>query len=326
MVSITCGLSPRAEAPRTTGWGKGVGGSALLEIRDIEIFLTLAEELHFGRTAARLHVSQARVSQAIKQQERRIGGTLFDRSNRRDVRLTPLGRLLRDDLRPVHANLLQSLERARCAARGVTAVIRVGAINSNAYELRPIWEAFRSRHPGCELRFRHIPFPDPFGPLRRSEIDVLVCWLPVEEPDLTVGPVLFTESRVITVGADHTLAERGSASLELLADRGVFTPAGPVPDYWEDAFMPFHAPSGRVIERRAVAANWEEVITLVAAGELLTLSGGHATRFHARPDIRYVPLDEGPSLRWALIWRTEAETAPIQALAQTARSLGTARL
>ncbi|GAA4629950.1 hypothetical protein GCM10023196_053370 [Actinoallomurus vinaceus] len=50
-----------------------------MELRDIEIFLTLAEELHFGRTAERLHISQARVSQAIGQQERGVGGRLFDR-------------------------------------------------------------------------------------------------------------------------------------------------------------------------------------------------------------------------------------------------------
>lgn len=52
-----------------------------MELRDIEIFLTLAEELHFGRTAQRLHLSQARVSQSVKSQERRIGARLVDRSN-----------------------------------------------------------------------------------------------------------------------------------------------------------------------------------------------------------------------------------------------------
>ncbi|MGH3486399.1 MAG: LysR family transcriptional regulator [Actinopolymorphaceae bacterium] len=65
-----------------------------MELRDIEIFLTLAEELHFGRTAARLHVTTARVSQAVKKQERHIGGALFDRTNRA-VKLTPLGVQLR---------------------------------------------------------------------------------------------------------------------------------------------------------------------------------------------------------------------------------------
>ena len=91
-----------------------------MEIRDVEIFLTLAAELHFGRTAERLHVSQARISQAVNQQERRIGGALFDRSNRRQIRLTPLGRQLRDDLRPVYDGLRASLERAQLAAQGIS--------------------------------------------------------------------------------------------------------------------------------------------------------------------------------------------------------------
>ncbi|MFB9631558.1 LysR family transcriptional regulator [Nonomuraea helvata] len=118
-----------------------------MELRDIEIFLTLAEELHFGRTAARLHVSQARVSQAISQQERRLGGVLFDRSNRHRIRLTPLGQQLRDDLGPAYLGVLDSLERARLAAQGVSAVLRVGMIPINANELRPYWDTFRFRHP-----------------------------------------------------------------------------------------------------------------------------------------------------------------------------------
>lgn len=83
-----------------------------VELRDIEIFLVLAEELHFGRTAQRLHISQARVSQAIKKQERRIGAELFARTSR-TVRLTEVGRQFRDDLQPVYAGLHESLERAR---------------------------------------------------------------------------------------------------------------------------------------------------------------------------------------------------------------------
>ena len=65
----------------------------------MEIFLTLADELHFGRAAQRLHVSTARVSQTIKKLERRIGASLFERTSRR-VDLTPIGRRLGDELRP----------------------------------------------------------------------------------------------------------------------------------------------------------------------------------------------------------------------------------
>ncbi|MBR7838389.1 LysR family transcriptional regulator [Actinospica durhamensis] len=75
-----------------------------MEHRDIEIFLALAEELHFGRTAGQLHVSPARVSQAIKKQERAIGAELFARTSR-NVRLTLAGEQLRADLIPVYRGL-----------------------------------------------------------------------------------------------------------------------------------------------------------------------------------------------------------------------------
>ena len=70
-----------------------------MEQREIEIFLTLAEELHFGRTAERLHVSTTRVSQTIRKVERQIGVPLFERTSRRVV-LTPIGRDLEEGLRP----------------------------------------------------------------------------------------------------------------------------------------------------------------------------------------------------------------------------------
>src|SRR5688500_9971630 len=100
-----------------------VGGG--VELRDIEIFLTLAEELHFGRTAQRLHVSQARVSQAIRAQERRIGATLFDRTSRA-VTLTPIGKQLRDDLRAGYDTIQKGLATASESARGVSGTVRIG--------------------------------------------------------------------------------------------------------------------------------------------------------------------------------------------------------
>jgi DNA-binding transcriptional LysR family regulator len=103
-----------------------------VELRDIEIFLTLAEELHFGRAAERLHVSQARISQAVNQQERRLGGARFDRSNRRQIRLTPLGRQLRDDLQPIYAGLHDSLERARLEPKASTPCSRSAASECRA--------------------------------------------------------------------------------------------------------------------------------------------------------------------------------------------------
>ncbi|WP_214415019.1 LysR family transcriptional regulator [Sphaerisporangium fuscum] len=292
-----------------------------MELRDIEIFLTLAEELHFGRTAERLRVSQARVSQAISQQERRLGGLLFDRSNRRQIRLTPLGRQLRNDLRPVYAGLLDSLERARLAAQGITATLRVGMLPFNVADLHPYWKAFRSRHLQWGLQIRRAPFVDPFSGLRDGGLDALVAWLPVEEPDFTVGPVLFTDPRLLAVSVEDELAGRSSVSLETLADRP-HAMAPRMPDYWEDRYLPFQTPQGRIIDRSRMITNGDDLINLVGTGEIVHGFPSHVTRYWAMPNIRWMPIRDMPPLSYAMVWRTEAENAPIQALAQVVRDLG----
>src|SRR5690606_36736845 len=132
-----------------------------LELRDIEIFLTLAEELHFGRTAERLHVSQARVSQAIRRQERLIGTPLFERTSRR-VDLTPVGRRLREDLQQVHDLLQAALARAEAAGSVAGRTLKVGVFGHAGYELRPLVEAFRARYPGSDVTFGEIVGAEPF--------------------------------------------------------------------------------------------------------------------------------------------------------------------
>jgi DNA-binding transcriptional LysR family regulator len=165
-----------------------------LELRDIEIFLTLAEELHFGRTAERLRVSQARVSQSIKQQERRIGGALFERTSR-SVRLTPLGERLRDRLSAGYGEIMTGIDEAAAAARGQAGTLTVGTFDTHHQELAAVLELFRQRYPRCELRMRELAPADPFGPLRAGRVDIALLWLPVREPDLVVGPNLHTEKR-----------------------------------------------------------------------------------------------------------------------------------
>ncbi|WP_212822998.1 LysR family transcriptional regulator [Catellatospora sp. TT07R-123] len=294
-----------------------------MEIRDIEIFLTLAEELHFGRTAQRLYVSQARISQAVKQQERRVGGELFDRANRRQIQLTPLGRQLYDDLRPVYAGLRAGLARAQLAARGIDHVLRVGLLPVNRYDMRRFWESFQADHPRWKLRFQFAPFVDPFAGLRAGEIDVLVAWLPVEEPDLTVGPVILSEPRVLAVAVGHELAPRSSIPLEAAAD--FQHPQVVSPDYWFDGYAPPHTRTGRVIERGPVVRNNDEVLTMVSVGEVVALYPAHVSRYLVRPDLAYIPVRDLEELRYALVWRTESENEPIRALADTVRTLGVLR-
>ncbi|GAB4588824.1 LysR family transcriptional regulator [Nocardia sp. IFM 10818] len=290
-----------------------------MELRDIEIFLTLAEELHFGRTAERLNVTPARITQAIKKQERQIGALLFERTNR-SVRLTPVGEQLRRDLRPVYAELADSVERAKRAARGKTALLRLGLMPFNTTEQRRYWDEFRVRHPECELRIRRCPYADPFEMLRSGEFDALVIWLPVHEPDLTVGPVLFTDNRILAVSEDHELAGLDSVPIETLADFQHVT-APRMPDYWEDAYLPFHTPTGRPILREQVATNSDELIEMIATGEYVHVFPAHVTRYWAMAHIRWMPVPDLQPLDYALVWKTASETESIRQLAAVIREM-----
>ncbi len=290
-----------------------------MELRDVEIFLALAEELHFGRTAERLHVTQARVSQAIKKQERRIGGALFERSSRK-VTLTPIGKQLYDDLRPIYRGLQESLDRAATAARGKTAELRIAMITTNQFDLKPIFDLFTSRHPECELQVRFMGFDDPFGKLRRDEFDIGIVWLPVREPDLTTGPVVYTEPVMLAIAASHPFAERGWVTYEDLGDLTVM--GGARPDYWREGLVPTRTPSGRPIRIGPIVTNMLEMTPILTSGEAVSPVHSQATRYHTHPQIAYVPITDAPLAQWAPIWRTATETSLIRAFAQAIEDTG----
>ncbi|MFF0637513.1 LysR family transcriptional regulator [Nocardia sp. NPDC004151] len=294
-----------------------------MEFRDIEIFLTLADELHFGRTAERLHVSPARISQAIKKQERTVGADLFTRTSR-SVRLTLVGEQLRDDLRPVFRGLHESITRARLRAQGKTSVLRVGMMAMNAHDLRPFWEAFRSRNPQWGLRIQSNGFVDPFVPLRNGDIDALVWFLPVDEPDLTVGPVVYTEPKMLAVSTKNRLAEEKTVSLEVFGDFPALTVNGTLPEASEHEFIPFHTPKGRPVDKVISVQTADDIFTAVSQDEAIHGVAAYAARYHARPDVVYIPIVDVAPLAWVLVWRSDSDDERLRALADVITELGPA--
>lgn len=284
-------------------------GERAVERQELETFLTLAEELHFGRTAERLLLSQARVSQTVKKLERKIGAPLFERTSR-VVRMSPLGRQLYDDLEPLHRGMEEAVARAKDVARGVEGELGVGFLGSGAGTLtQPILELFRERVPGCDVRMREAQFKDPLGALRAGDVDVLFTCLPVEEPDLTVGPIVINEPRVLAMPLRHPLAGRTSLAWEDLAGETFFGVVNGAPAYWWDFHVPPRTPSGRVIRRGQAVASFQEMMTLVATGQGVSPVIASVEKYYARPDITFVPVHDLPTADVALIWRT-GDTGP----------------
>ena len=287
-----------------------------MDLMQVRTFLVLADELHFGRAAERLGLSQPRVSRLVAALEREAGGALFDRTTRR-VRLTPLGVRLRDGWRPAYGQLLTAMEDARAAARRPAGTLRIGfTLTTGGTTLTRLVRAFTAAYPGCEVQLRETGLRDLYEALRRDEIDVLVGWLALDEPDLTAGPAIEHRARALAVSRDHPLAGRGSASAEDLAD---YETASAPPSALFDTIVPPRTPSGRPLRRTRAVGGLHETLALVASGEIVhpTVAGLPLAQ---RGDIALIPIAGLPPMRLGPIWCTAHENARIRALAGIAAS------
>jgi DNA-binding transcriptional LysR family regulator len=298
-----------------------------VEQREVEVFLAVADELHFGRAAQRLHLSTSRVSQTVKKLERRIGAPLFERTSRR-VELTPIGRRLGDRLRPAQQQIRAALDEAVAAARGGR-TLRVGFVGAAAGQfVIGVADAFRAEHPDHEVQFREKQFGAGLGPLRSGELDMVLATVPVFgscEADLDAGSVLFEGDRLLAVPARHPFAGRGSVSCADLARTTILRTPPTVPDYWDQALVPQHLPPGRPVERGPSFGTVQELLALVAGGFGTYPVPSQVASFHARPDVAYVPIHDAPPYQWRFVWLSAAETAGIRAFDRAAAMLATTR-
>src|SRR5262245_20649327 len=143
-----------------------------VELDDLQALLVLAETLHFGKAADRLHVSQPALSKRIRRMEERIGGALLIRGYR-DVQLTEAGRLLAGRSRHLLAETSAMLALTGRAARGEAGLLRIGFGIASIFRLLPdVVRRFRRAHPDVQLHLRDMSTPDQIDALVRGEIDV----------------------------------------------------------------------------------------------------------------------------------------------------------
>ena len=191
-----------------------------MELRLLRYFVAVAEELHFGRAAARLHMSQPPLSRAIKQLEADIGGTLLFHRSATGVALTPAGLALLDEARA----LLDQADRirVRVAAAAGAATITVGILGDSADPAGPRLAAeYRRQHPGVEVSIRGTDLTDPTCGLRTGLVDVALTRGPFDETGLVVRKLRADPVGVI-VRVDDPLAACEQVKLADLADRRWF--------------------------------------------------------------------------------------------------------
>src|SRR3984957_13060363 len=143
-----------------------------MELRQIRSFLSIAETLHFGRTAELIHLSQPALSLQIRSLEEEVGVRLFER-NRRKTTLTVAGAAFRDDAAAALSQLEQAVRRARLAANGKLGLLRIGFISTAGSELvADIVRQFRELYPEVEVSLRNILTAEQVQMLETGSLDI----------------------------------------------------------------------------------------------------------------------------------------------------------
>ncbi|MGH3186827.1 MAG: LysR substrate-binding domain-containing protein [Streptosporangiaceae bacterium] len=295
-----------------------------IELRELRIFLALADELHFGRTAERLGISQPGVSEAVRVLENRLGVKVFERTSRQ-VRLTPAGEDLKRKLAPALSALEQTLAQTSDLAGEIGGLLRIGfVLTTEGPALSRLVAAFRARYPACEVRLQEVETFDAYRALRHGDVDVLCNWLAVDEPDLSAGPAFAYYERALAVAPSHRLAAKTTVSIEDLADEQValFPPSTPSGVY--DLLVPPRTPSGRPIPRSQPIRTINEILSFVASGRIVHPTSSTVPIFD-RDDVVLIPIGDLPPLPLGLVWCTSRESPRIRALDETARALTPAR-
>ena len=230
-------------------------------------FLAVAEELHFGRAAQRLHMTQPPVTQAIAQLEEALGVVLFDRTRRR-VALTPAGEALLPDVRDLLARARALPQRARAAAAGEIGRVRLAFVSTIGFERLPIWvREFRLLCPQVSLELVETTGDVQLEALARGEIDAgLLLHSPGFAPPGLARLAVSQEPLVLALSTQHPLAHAEKLPLaEVLAEPLVIFPRRIVPSLHDAIFGLYHAAGGTpAVAQEAI--QMQTIVNLVWGG------------------------------------------------------------
>src|SRR6266481_3609426 len=190
-----------------------------MELRQIRSFLSIAETLHFGRTAQLIHLSQPALSLQIRALEEEVGVRLFER-NRRKTTLTAAGFAFRDDAVAALSQLDQATRKARLAAKGKLGLLRIGFISTVGSEMVPnIIRQFRELNPEVEFSLRAITTADQIRMLETGLLDIGFLRLPIGGHSALDVVTVHREPFVLVVPASHKLAKRKRVRLSEVSDQ-----------------------------------------------------------------------------------------------------------
>ncbi|HEX4984881.1 MAG TPA: LysR family transcriptional regulator [Burkholderiales bacterium] len=274
-----------------------------MELRHLRYFVTVAEELHFGRAARKLHISQPPLSMQIRALEQELGVSLLNRTQRH-VSLTQAGHALLGEARHILGRVEQAVLTTRRAGRGEIGELAVGFISVADYNVLPaVLREFRRRFPLVNLTLRESTTDAQLRDLLAARIDVGFVLPPVSEPSLESMPVV-REPLIAALPEKHPLARKpGKLALEKLADAPfILFPRPNAPGLYDDIVGRCKAAGfSPRIEQEAI--QMQTIVSLVSAELGVALIPASLTNLQ-RTGVTYKALLGGsPLTEIHLAWR-----------------------
>jgi DNA-binding transcriptional LysR family regulator len=289
-----------------------------VELRQLRYFVAVAEELHFRRAAARLHISQPPLSQQIRALEDELGCVLLTRTRRR-VELTPAGQAFLRDARQLLGELDGAVATARRIDAGQTGRLRINFVGSALLSVVPgIVQRFRAAAPDVEIELHERPTAEQLGLVSRGVVDVGLVRPPIEELAELRSVVVLRERTVAALPTAHELAALRRVPLRRLADEAlVLFPRDQAPGF-HDLLISSMVSLGahpRVVQ---YAPEMLTIIGLVAAGIGVSLVPASVERL-ALEGVTYRPVTGAPYSELLAVTRADDDSPLVRAFMVHAR-------
>ncbi|MFI0451375.1 LysR family transcriptional regulator [Actinomadura sp. 6N118] len=296
-----------------------------LEARQLRYFVTVAEELNFGRAAERLGMTQPPLSRAIRGLERQLGVHLLERTTRQ-VTLTPAGEVFLRDARTALEAIAAAGRRARHAARPAPRLRLAMKADTDAGLLPRILSAYQDEDAALAVELVLGGRGEQAQALREGRADVGLLVSPFDDRDLDFEPLL-TEPRVVALASTDPLADRPSLRLADLVGRILpdGTPAdqdGPPP--LNGGRGPSTAQPGLVAGTQQKATDLTQILSLVELGGIVCFPTVSVARRYQRPEIAYRPLSDLEPATLTVAWPQNARSAAVAAFVRVAVSIAAA--
>ena len=281
----------------------------LIELRVWRQFLAVAEELHFGRAAVRLHMSQPPLTQAIALLEQRLQVMLFERT-KRYVALTPAGAALVPEVRDLLQRAQALPPYARAAATGELGRLRLGFVSTVGFALLPEWvRALRECHPGVQLELVEATGDVQLLALERGEMDAgFMLHAPGFAPPALICQRITSEPLIVALPQQHALASQVQLTLDdVLIQPLVIFPRHIAPSLYDAVFALYHG-AGRLPQVAQEAIQMQTIVNLVSAGLGLAWVPASVQQFQ-RPGVVYRSVQGPvPQCETSLVW---ARASPV---------------